>query len=343
MKKLHLITLILCLFGSVFAQAQPSKKGMQQRPGTHNAKFMVYDFTTKQPIPYAVISSQQGFELGQTNEDGILALSVPSNTMEFYSVSAEGYNRMTLRLTEAEKKNGKYEVFLPSVELGYEPVTATVSEKPLIEEEGEMVKIYVKQDPTTYQKKATQGGEILFSVQVAASSKPVSESAATKEWSDIGQVYIQQENGMYKVRIGPFETQQEAKQVLLGVKAKGRKDAFIVVQQNGGLDVPIAKPVMKVVEEPVTTMPDQPVESTTMVEYKVRVASYLHPGTFNPDGIDQLGTLESYRKGEWTIMMIGGFKTINEAKRAKEIVMSKGFNDAAIVVDKDGIIETVLE
>src|SRR5687768_10276021 len=343
MKKLHLITLILCLFGSLYAQAQPSKKGMQQRAATHNAKFMVYDFTTRQPIQHAVVSSQKGYELGQTNADGIISISVPSNPMEFYSISAEGYNKMTLRLTDADKKNGKYEVFLPSVELGYDHVSATVSEKPMVEPEGEKVKIYVKQDPATYQKKTTQGGEILFSVQVAASSNPVSETVAKKEWSDIGQVYIHQENGMYKVRIGPFESQLEAKQVLLDVKEKGRKDAFIVVQQDGGLDIPVSKPAVKVIEAPVVTPPMEPTPTESIVEYKVRVASYLHPGTFNPDGIDQLGTLESYRKGEWTIMMIGGFKSIDEAKRAKEIVMSKGFNDAAIVVDKDAIIETILE
>src|SRR5688572_14678987 len=103
MKKLHLITLILCLFGSLYAQAQPSKKGMHQRPSTHNAKFMVYDFTTKLPVQHAVISSQNGFELGQTNADGVISLAVPSNSLEFYSVSADGYNRMTLRLTDAEK------------------------------------------------------------------------------------------------------------------------------------------------------------------------------------------------------------------------------------------------
>ena len=148
---------------------------------------------------------------------------------------------------------------------------------------------------------------------------------------------------MYKVRIGPFESQLDAKQVLLDVKAKGRKDAFIVVQQDGGLDLPAVKPAPKVMDAPVATIPIEQISNESTVEYKVRVASYLHPGTFNPDGIDQLGTLESYRKGDWTIMMIGGFKSINEAKRAKEIVMSKGFNDAAIVVDKDGIIETILE
>ena len=42
-------------------------------------------------------------------------------------------------------------------------------------------------------------------------------------------------------------------------------------------------------------------------------------------------------------MMISGFKNLAEARRAQEIVISKGFPDAAVVIDKFGIIETVQE
>ena len=145
---------------------------------------------------------------------------------------------------------------------------------------------------------------------------------------------------MYKLRIGPFHTQTEAKEALLAVKAKGRKDAFIVVQQGSDVPRPTTQNVPHVIKEEVQA-PD--VDMSVKGDFKVRVASYLQPGSFNPEGIDQLGTLESYRRGEWTIMMIGGFTNLAEARRAKNIVVSKGFNDAAVVVDKEGIIETVEE
>lgn len=363
MKKLQDFALAILLFaGSIHASAQPSKQSLNYNRMSHKAHFSVNDFTTKSPIEHAVITNQSGYELGSTDAKGNMAVNVPANSREFYSIYAEGYNTMNIRLDQTNLQSGSYEVYLPSVELGYarsgietEGNTFEMDSKP------EMVKVYVKQDPATYEKKSMQGNEIMFSVQVAASSKPVSESSAKEEWEGIGRVYIQKENGMYKVRIGPYETQQEAKKILLEVKAKGRKDAFIVVQQSGQYDAPMVNEI-KHAEEPTPTITEEPVvnekpvmtkapvvneeETNPMAiegDFKVRVASYLHPGTFNPDGIDKLGTLESYRKGEWTIMMIGGFRTLDEARRAKNIVVSKGFTDASIVMEKDGILETIEE
>jgi len=168
----------------------------------------------------------------------------------------------------------------------------------------------------------------------------------------LGNVYVQQENGLYKLRIGPFDTQQEAKEILLQAKSKGKKDAFIVVLQGTSNDKPLyqsgmesntaAAPKSEVAPTTVKTEKMEPVvEEVQTAEYKVRVASYLKPGTFNPNGIDQLGELESYRKGDLTIMMIGGFKKLADAQRAQKIVVSKGFSDAVIVVDNNGILEEI--
>jgi len=216
-------------------------------------------------------------------------------------------------------------------------------------ENGDMVKVYVRQDPSTYQKSAKQTTPIEFAVQVPASSHPISESKAKKEWSDLGHVYIQQENGMYKVRIGPYGTQLEAKQTLLHAKSKGRQDAFIVVLQGTQNDKPLYQSGMEQ-EKPshdlgnqtasVTEMNDQ--MSPGMTDYKIRVVSYLKPGSFNPDGMDQLGKLESYRKGDLTILMVGGFRNLADAQKARQIVVAKGYKDATIVVEREGILEEVV-
>ena len=231
-------------------------------------------------------------------------------------------------------------LLLSALQLQAQPSDDSVA-MPVSEAKTDMVKVYIKQDPATYQRKTMQGEEISFSVQVSASTSPVSEKNAIQQWKELGNVYVQRENGMYKVRIGPYETQQEAKHVLLGVKSKGRKDAFIVVQQTGQNDAPIVKATTFTVNESPEVQNSQP--ELAEGDYKVRVASYLHPGSFNPEGIDQLGRLESYRKGDLTIMMIGGFRTLDEAIRAKNVVISKGFPDAAIVLDNNGILETVEE
>jgi hypothetical protein len=77
---------------------------------------------------------------------------------------------------------------------------------------------------------------------------------------------------------------------------------------------------------------------TIQGEYKVRLASYLHPGAFNTKDVDQYGKLESYRQGEWTIMLIGGLKSEADAKRVRDEVIAKGYTDAKVVMDQDGIL-----
>jgi hypothetical protein len=222
--------------------------------------------------------------------------------------------------------------------------------------QSELVKVYVKQDPATY-KKTTQDTLLAleFAVQLSASSRPIADKSSLKSWEELGPVYIHSENGMYKVRLGPFDSQDKAKEVLLQAKGRGKKDAFIVIQkglenyapqgyarlQSGDVDM------METPTAPVVTQPQivpAPAPATIPVdeeitEYKVRLASYLKPGGFSTKDVDQYGPLESYRKGEWTILMIGGFKTEQDAIRVRDLVIPKGFKDARVVADRGGILD----
>ncbi|MEP6793609.1 MAG: SPOR domain-containing protein [Saprospiraceae bacterium] len=217
----------------------------------------------------------------------------------------------------------------------------------------DLVKVYVRQDPATYQKSSSKNSKIDFAVQVTASSNPISEATAKKEWSDLGRVYVQKENGLYKIRIGPYTTQLEAKETLLRAKSRGRADAFIVVLQGtdndkplyqAGMDTKSTSPAKAEKKEVILAENEPTVETgTAIVEYKVQLASYAKPGAFNTNGIEKLGTLESYRKGDMTIMMIGGFRNLPDARKAKDAAMSKGFKDAVIVTDNDGILIAVKE
>jgi hypothetical protein len=222
--------------------------------------------------------------------------------------------------------------------------------------ETDLVKVYVKQDPATY-KKVTQADpvELEFAVQLSASSRPITDKGSLSSWEQLGPVYIHTENGMYKVRIGPYDNQDQAKNVLLKAKERGKMDAFIVIQKGLENYAPqgvaiqpdfepevITKPAVTVTPSPAVN----PVAPTTPAvineetgDFKVRLASYLKPGGFNTSDIDKYGPLESYRKGEWTIMMIGGFKTKSEAIKVRDQVIAKGYTDAAVVVDRGGIIE----
>ncbi|HQW02959.1 MAG TPA: SPOR domain-containing protein [Saprospiraceae bacterium] len=220
----------------------------------------------------------------------------------------------------------------------------------------DLVKVYVKQDPSTYKKVSQESPvELEFAVQLSASSRPITDKSSLSSWEQLGPVYIHTENGMYKVRIGPYDNQDQAKNVLLKAKERGKKDAFIVIQkglenyapQGVAIQPDFEPEVINRAPAPVTpspdvkvTVPSEPVVSSEETgDFKVRLASYLKPGGFNTNDVDQYGPLESYRKGEWTIMMIGGFKTQKEATKVRDLVIAKGYTDAAVVVDRGGIIE----
>ena len=210
----------------------------------------------------------------------------------------------------------------------------------------EKVKVYVKHSPGTYQpKRQVDPTPVEFAVQLSATSRPVTDKTMMKQWEDIGPVYIHRENNLYKIRIGPYNTQEGAKAVLLKAKERGRNDAFIVVQKGHENHEPyefpqksistadIADNGSHIEEEEIVPNDDLPA-----AEYKVQLVSYLHPGGFNPSDVEKYGTLESYRKGEWTIMLIGGFKTKADAEKVRDTVIGKGYKDAKVVMDQDGIL-----
>lgn len=231
-----------------------------------------------------------------------------------------------------------------------------------------LVKVYVKQDPATYQKtKPEVAQDLEFAVQLSASSRPITDKSTLKSWEELGPVYIHTENGMNKVRIGPFDSQDKAKQVLLAAKERGKKDAFIVIQHGLEHYAPQGYVKQEAYEQeampevkatpvksdppavPAATAPAPAVAAVPpvspgfdegeVVEYKVRLASFLKPGGFNTKDIDQYGPLESYRQGDWTIMLIGGFKTSKDAARVRDMVIAKGYKDARVVIDRGGVLE----
>jgi cell division septation protein DedD len=352
MKKTKLLPILwviaLCSLNLV-AQSSASDKG---GPAMHEARFKVFDSSTKTPIALAALFDPANKELGKTDMKGSLVVNLPASTSDVYQVRYPGFSSMPVRLTQADKKTGVYDVFLQPIGTSADEPFEETSTAPASVKTGgetELVKVYVKQEPSEYKKNAPSQdqGRVEFAVQLSATSRPISDKNSLKSWEELGPVFIHKEAGLYKVRIGPYNTQEAAKQVLLQAKSRGKKDAFIVVQEGIENHIPFefrdpakgaTAPVMAEKNDAVKT---EPIPGEMQGDYKVRLASYLHPGGFNTKEIDQYGTLESYRKGEWTIMMIGGFKTAKEAKRVREIVVGKGYPDAAVVVERDGLLEEV--
>lgn len=377
MKKIFLLLTLFMVSGYYTIGHNQSGDTKPKTETLREARFTIIDQSSKKPVPNTMVCALDGTELGKSDNQGRVSIAVPSSAKDPYSIKVNGYQPVDLNLKYASKKSSSYEVLLSAHVATIEP--ASVSEATMAPTE-EKVKVYVKQDPAKYVKETKPVGadlELVFAVQLSASSRPVADMKSLSAWEQLGPLYVYTENGLYKVRIGPFETQDEAKHVLLKVKEKGKKDAFIVIQE--GLEgyhpegyvkyeepmvidekfiisgrepqsttVATTKenvkstPVVTPTTTTITTITPQPELNTEdILEYKVRLASYLKPGGFSTKEIDQYGTLESYRKGEWTILLIGGFKTLDDAKRVRKEVLGKGFPDAMIVADKGGILEDV--
>jgi cell division septation protein DedD len=354
MDKLRLWWLVGCVAGliaSLIAQPMPDKGNVAESP---EARIMVARIDTRSPIAGAILTNRQGQTLGFTDASGSLRVGLPATDREELTVRAEGYKIQSLPVERSSGVSETYEVYL-------EPVTDTqpggreetvdlmpASASPAGEE---MVKVYVRQDRAALlaRQDSTTKPVVMFAVQLSATSRPVADASAFKAWESVGPVFIHREEGLYKVRIGPYATQQEAKAALLKVKEKGKTDAFIVVQQgreeNQVTDRKPAEPTTqeRPAAQPVTPAPasaaDEPFVLEDGAEYKVRLASYLKPGGFNTREIEQYGTFETYRQGEWTIMLIGGLSSREEAERVRAAVATKGFPDARVVIDRGGILE----
>lgn len=376
MKKIFLLLALFLVSGYYTIGHNQSGDTKTKTETLRDARFIILDQSTRKPLPNTIVFDQKGTEIGRSDAHGRVSIAVTNSDKDNYTIKVNGYNPVDINIKYATKKSSAYEVMLsPSAPVKEMMTTPTPAEEDVIEDFApeEKVKVYVKQDPQTYvkkQKPERNDLDLVFAVQLSASSRPVTDMHSLSSWEPLGPLYVYTENGLYKVRIGPFKTQDEAKQVLLKAKEKGKKDAFIVIQE--GLEgyepegyvkyeesmvidekfiisgrEPEPSPASAAVEPAVpqtkaTVVEPQPVlMDDEIIEYKVRLASYLKPGGFNTQDVDKYGPLESYRKGEWTIMLIGGFKTLEDAKRVQKEVIAKGYKDAMIVADKGGVLEDV--
>ena len=81
--------------------------------------------------------------------------------------------------------------------------------------------------------------------------------------------------------------------------------------------------------------------STTGVNYKVRLASYQDPVWFDVDAVKDVGIIEQWTKEQWSIFVLSGFDSRDQATKAMLIAKNRGFKDAELVLDRNGILEKI--
>lgn len=299
------------------------------------------------PVAGAQIAFAETGYILQTNEDGLAATILSKDTRDDVEVSAPGYYPLTMKLKRLGESGNTmtYEVYVDALD-GMEPAPPAVNSPenvpPVVDSKGSaderdgvselpdpaeapeletestapagMKKIYVRQAP-----------EMRYAIQVAAFSKGDFNPASYRSLDGIGEVYGHAEDRMTKIRVGYFDTRSKASSVIGDVRAAGYRDAFIVEQMvmPGAAGAPLAGTDMD------------------LSDFKIRLATYAKPGHFDARKVEKIGRLESYKKNDLTIMLLGGFRTLVEAKEGLEQARLAGFTDACIVKDMGGILKRI--
>lgn len=178
----------------------------------------------------------------------------------------------------------------------------------------------------------TQG----YSVQVAAieMGRNVDLTIYQKKLSDLGTVYVQDEGKHQKVRLGPFETEAEAKSVLAKAKTKGYKTAFLVRQTGTAAPATVA---------PLTVpqsynAPRSPVAKaeTSSNKVMIQLAAYKDLANFQEQKVSDIGVVEKKAKGSFTVVLLSGYDTREQAQQALKTAKQRGFTGAILVTETTG-------
>lgn len=179
-----------------------------------------------------------------------------------------------------------------------------------------------------------EDAEVYF-IQLASLTRSEGVSSEYNVVKSYGNLYRFFKPNAVKIRLGYYGTRTAAEAVLPNVKNAGFYDAFITAD------------VLSVAQfELINTNSYRSTNSfvddfNIASQYKVKLASYTDPLKFNVDGIKDAGRLEQWTKGQWTIFVLGGFQSLEEAKMAQIKAINRGWADAELVVDENGILRKV--
>ena len=182
-----------------------------------------------------------------------------------------------------------------------------------------------------------------YFVQLASISRHNGDFSIYRNASTLGNVYKIFKNNLVKIRVGYFDNKNDAKRVLSQLKQKGYRDAFIT---SDNLNMEEIELIYSSFDNNYTESNSNDIYQASLntnnsagTNYKVRLAAYDNPLFFDVAAVRGIAKLEQWSKGDWTIFLLGGFKSLEEAESAKIKAINRGFIDAYIVVDNGGVLE----
>lgn len=192
----------------------------------------------------------------------------------------------------------------------------------------------------------------VFFIQLAAFYSSKGEMNKFQPLSSYGNIYKVFAGSAVKVRLGYFHDKMDATQILSRVKSMGYKDAFIVNEDlntsnmeliysnfDQNTSITSSSEGDKAEDSSNNFEYSKPIDKIEGQEYKIRLASYEDPIWFDSSKIKDLGQLEQWSKGSWTIFILSGFDSFEEAEATRIKAINRGYADAEVVIDNQGIIE----
>lgn len=184
----------------------------------------------------------------------------------------------------------------------------------------------------------------VFFIQLASMSSSKPNFSKFKPLLRYGNIYKMLNNNTIKIRLGYFSDRKEAEDILVKVKANGYQDAFIAYEilNTAQMELILSGTDDKNFSDKGnfnTKNPDVEKDYKSRNKYKVRLASYEDPIWFDVNKVKDLGRIEQWTKGGWTIFILAGYANLEEAKKAQIQANNRGFKTAEVVIDNGGILE----
>ncbi len=325
---------------------------------------LVINAQTSQPVAEVVISAQarNSAQVHKTTSlpDGTYQLTLQPNTSYIIRYSKMGFldTHQQIETRAALDKNilgvlmlnpagthldGESDMVVSSSTTTGD-ITATTQPDNDLEavplEFGSPAAVETEKGPATKLEKPQEG----FAIQVAAlkTSDKVS-SPRFEALKEIGNLYSRDQKGLKKVRVGIYASRSEAEEARKDIVKKGFDKAFIVPERVVSLsEIDLYDDIGSVKRVPVpkeSVPPPQMVEKevpTDEAKFMVRLGAYKKPEYFDAKKVNALGRVAKFKKGEYTIMLLTGFNSLQSARQAGVRARELGFTGAHVVLQENG-------
>jgi len=282
----------------------------------------------------------------RSGPDGKYALSLKSNKVYSIQFSKEGYRDMNITIQTGSPNESK---LLEMVQLTAGASTQNNSPSTVFQQGN------TNTNSGNYSDNNSSNVTYGYAVQVAAFSQNIAINLEEyrQKLSNLGETFIHNEKNKQKVRVGLFPTRDDAVSVQRRARAIGYNGAFIVSQEsrtnisprpNPVVEQPTPTPVPPPVTAPSTTDnanngytpppagSGNPINSINNVDgYVIQLAAFRDLNSFDKNTVIDIGVIDSYTKGDFTIFILSGYDTLEQANNALKKAKIRGYDTAFLV------------